>query len=77
MTPQRTEKICILVVDDEAPARQRLIDLLCAESATGTILEAKDGLAAIAAIHERRPDLVFLDVQMPELDGLTVLDRVA
>lgn len=76
MTPPRTERICVLVVDDEAPARHRLMDLLKRESAVGAVLEAADGLAAVAAIEERRPDLVFLDVQMPELDGLEVMDAV-
>jgi two-component system LytT family response regulator len=76
MAPQPTEKICVLVVDDEAPARQRLLDLLRRESFVGTLLEAGDGIAAVKAIEEARPDLVFLDVQMPELDGLGVMDAV-
>jgi len=76
MTPPRAERICVLVVDDEAPARHRLMDLLTREPAVGAVLEAADGLAAVAAIEERRPDLVFLDVQMPELDGLGVMDAV-
>jgi two-component system LytT family response regulator len=76
MVPPRIEGICVLVVDDEAPARQRLVDLLRGEPMVGTILEAKDGVSAVAAIEERRSDLVFLDVQMPELDGLGVMDAV-
>jgi two-component system, LytTR family, response regulator len=70
------EKISVLVVDDEAPARQRLIDLLRAETSVEAIFEADDGLAAVKAIEERKPDLVFLDVQMPELDGLGVMEAV-
>jgi two-component system LytT family response regulator len=77
MTPPRTEKISVLVVDDEAPARQRLIDLLRREPVVETIHEAGDGLSAVASIRDLRPGLVFLDVQMPELDGLGVLDQVA
>jgi two-component system LytT family response regulator len=65
-----------LVTDDEAPARQRLIDLLSKDSQVSSILETTDGMAAVEAIRERRPDLVFLDVQMPELDGLGVVDAV-
>jgi two-component system LytT family response regulator len=76
MIPLRIEKICVLVVDDEAPARQRLIDLLRSEPVATTILEAENGAAAVAAIEDRRPDLVFLDVQMPEMDGLSVMQAV-
>ena len=76
MIPQRIEKICVLVVDDEAPARQRLVDLLRREPVAGTVLEAENGSAAVAAIEDRRPDLGFLDVQMPELDGLGVTEAV-
>ena len=70
------EDICVLVVDDEPPARQRLIDLLRQDGHVAAVLEASDGLAAVAMIERERPDLVFLDVQMPELDGLGVLDAV-
>src|ERR1700722_742517 len=76
MVPSRIEDISVLVVDDEVPARLRLVDLLRQQPAVGTILEAEDGAAAVATIEKRRPDLVFLDVQMPELDGLGVLDHV-
>jgi len=71
-----TERICVLVVDDEAPARQRLVDLLRKDSQVGRILEAADGIAAVQTIQSERPHLVFLDVQMPELDGLGVIDAV-
>ena len=70
------ELITVLVVDDEAPARERLIDLLRKDPLAGNILEAQDGLRAVDAIQGRRPDLVFLDVQMPELGGLGVIDAV-
>lgn len=76
MVPQPIEKISVLVVDDEAPARQRLLDLLRREPFVGTLLEAGNGIAAVKTIEEVRPDLVFLDVQMPELDGLGVMDAV-
>ena len=68
--------VTVLVVDDEAPARQRLVDLLRKEPMAETILEAGNGLEAIDAIGHHRPALVFLDVQMPELDGLGVMDGV-
>ena len=70
------EPIRVLVVDDETPARQRLVDLLHKDAGVGRISEAADGLAAVDLIVTERPDLVFLDVQMPELDGLRVIDAV-
>jgi two-component system LytT family response regulator len=70
------EGIRSLVVDDEAPARQRLTDLLRRDAHVTTVLEASDGLAAVAMIEREQPDLVFLDVQMPELDGLGVIDAI-
>jgi two-component system LytT family response regulator len=68
--------IRVLVVDDEAPARQRLADLLRKDSQVAAILEAADGISAVEAIQSQAPELVFLDVQMPELDGLGVIDAV-
>jgi len=59
-----SDGLCVLVADDEAPARQRIIDLLRRDSRIGTIIEASDGLSAVDIIQNRRPDLLFLDVQM-------------
>lgn len=70
------EQICVLVADDEAPARQRLIDLLRRDAQVGEILEAADGEIAVETIEKAHPELVFLDVQMPELDGLGVIDAI-
>jgi len=76
MSPLRPESIRVLVVDDEAPARQRLVDLLRKDPQIQSIVEAENGLSAVDAIQREGPDLVFLDVQMPELDGLGVIDAV-
>jgi two-component system, LytTR family, response regulator len=62
-----------LVVDDEPLARERLRTLLAAAPDCELAGEAADGAQAIAAIEELHPDLVFLDVQMPEVDGFDVL----
>src|SRR5579871_3303364 len=70
------ENIKVLVVDDEAPARQRLLDLLRRDPQVGTILEACNGEDAVELIEDHHPDLVFLDVQMPELDGLGVIEAI-
>lgn len=73
MLQRASESLCVLVADDETPARQRIIDLLHSDSQVGAILEASDGFAAVEIIQKRKPDLVFLDVQMPELNGLEVI----
>lgn len=73
---QLTERLCVLVVDDEAPARQRLVDLLKKDPQVRIILEAANGRAAVEIIGRETLDLVFLDVQMPELDGLQVIESV-
>ena len=65
-----------MVADDEAPARQRIIDLLRRDSQVAAIIEVADGLSAVEIIQNRKPDLVFLDVQMPELNGLQVIAEV-
>src|SRR5580700_7639165 len=74
--PQPAERIRVLVVDDEAPARQRIIDLLKKDPQVGCVLEAANGKAAVEIIGREALDLVFLDVQMPELDGLQVIETV-
>jgi two-component system LytT family response regulator len=62
-----------LIVDDEAPARRRLRRLLTAEPGVIVAGECGDGNSAVAGIVSMRPDLVFLDVQMPERDGFAVV----
>lgn len=65
-----------LVVDDEAPARRRIRRLLAAEEGIVIVGECGDGTTAIALIESMRPDLVFLDVQMPERDGFEVVKTI-
>ncbi|MGC3982475.1 MAG: LytTR family transcriptional regulator DNA-binding domain-containing protein [Steroidobacteraceae bacterium] len=62
----------VLIVDDEAPARDKLRRWLGEHSACEIVGESSDGLAAAAAIISLRPDVVFLDIQMPGLSGLEV-----
>src|ERR1700753_131404 len=76
MIAPRAKGIRVLVVDDEAPARQRLIDLLDKDAQVEAVLEAGDGQAAVDIIQREAPDLVFLDVQMPQLDGMEVVKAV-
>ena len=63
----------VLIVDDEALARQRVRRLLQSEADVEVVGEAETGRDAVRLIHELQPDLVCLDVQMPELDGFGVL----
>ena len=67
----------VLIVDDEPLAREKLRDLLAGESEFEIVGEAADGLEAVKRIESLRPDLVFLDVKIPELDGFGVLERVS
>ncbi|MEW6130095.1 MAG: LytTR family DNA-binding domain-containing protein [Acidobacteriota bacterium] len=69
-------KLRILIVDDESLAREKLAVLLAEDAEIDIIGECSNGLAAVAAIEERSPDLIFLDVQMPELDGFGVLETI-
>jgi two-component system LytT family response regulator len=66
----------VLVVDDEAPARRKILRLLRQESDVRIVGEAGGAESAIAAIAEHRPDLVFLDVQMPGTDGFGVVQAI-
>ena len=70
------DKIRTLIVDDEPLARQRLRTLLATAPDFEVIGECGDGAEAIAAISERAPELVFLDVQMPGLDGMAVIEEL-
>ena len=65
-----------VIVDDEPLARERLNDLLVPEPDIDVIGEAGTGAGAIDAIEQLRPDLVFLDVQMPGGDGFQVLEAL-
>ncbi len=65
-----------LVVDDEPLARELLCALLARDPECAGVSEATNGAEAVARIRSERPDVVFLDVQMPELDGLGVVEAV-
>jgi two-component system LytT family response regulator len=70
------ERIRTLIIDDEPLARQRVRGLLEADPGVELAGECADGVEAIEVIKSLRPDLVFLDVQMPEVDGFAVLEAL-
>ena len=68
--------ISTIIVDDEKPARDELVFLLKAFPEINIIGQGRNGVEAVALIKEHAPDLVFLDVQMPGLDGFGVLKKL-
>jgi len=65
-----------VIVDDERPARDELAFLLKGLPEINVVAQGKNGLEAVALIKEHNPDLVFLDVQMPGLDGFGVIQKL-
>ena len=76
MSKAETKKLRTIVVDDEELARQVLRELLQAHEEIEVITECRNGLEAVKAVAEHKPDLVFLDVQMPKLTGFDVLELI-
>ena len=72
-----TLKIRALIVDDEPLGRERIRTLLREDAEVDVVGEAGNGHEAAIEIERLRPDLLFLDVQMPEMDGFAVLDAIA
>ncbi len=70
-------KIKTLIVDDEPLARERISSLLAHHAGFEVLAECANGVEALQAITDLQPDLVFLDVQMPELGGFEVLEALA
>ncbi len=68
--------VTVLVADDEPLARRRILRLLRAEPGVEVVAECKGGRSAVEQIRARNPDLVFLDIQMPDLDGFGVIAEV-
>ena len=70
-------KLRVLIADDEPLARERLRRLVARDAELLLATECADGLSAVRALDEQPVDLAFLDVQMPGLDGFSVLERTA
>ena len=66
----------VVIVDDEKLARSLLREYLQEHPDVEIVAECANGLEAVKAVSELKPDLIFLDIQMPRLDGFDVLDLV-
>jgi two-component system LytT family response regulator len=76
MSKPDTKKLRTIVVDDEELARKVMRELLSAHDEIEIVTECRNGLEAVKAVAEHKPDLLFLDVQMPKLTGFDVLELV-
>lgn len=65
-----------IIVDDEPAARAHLARLLAQDAEIEVIAECRNGQEAIEAVNKHRPDLLFLDVQMPQMNGLEAVERI-
>ena len=74
--PTNERKIRVLIVDDEPAARERIRDLLAGQPDAEVAGECGDGREAVEVIEQGRFELVFLDIQMPGMDGFAVVDAV-
>jgi len=72
-----TRKCRAVIVDDEELARRVLRELLRAHNEVEVVAECPNGFEAVKVVAELKPDLLFLDVQMPKLDGFEVLELIA
>ena len=73
MTPEAAKPLRVVIADDELLARQRIEDLLAREPGVEIVGTASNGEEAVQKLRELAPDLVFLDIQMPGMDGFEVL----
>src|SRR5947199_642196 len=71
-----SEPVRVVIVDDEPLARQHVADRLAHEENVQIVGQADNGTDAVDIIRRVHPDVVFLDVQMPGLDGLDVVDTI-
>src|SRR5262245_44827411 len=66
----------VVVVEDEPEVRARIVELASGFAELEVVAECGDGAEAVAAILAHRPDLVLLDIQLPELSGFEVIDAI-
>jgi two-component system LytT family response regulator len=71
------DRLRVLVVDDERPAREKVRRILAGDDGIEAVFEAPDGLRAIELIKSEDPDVVFLDIEMPGVDGFGVVEALS
>ena len=71
-----TRTLRVVIVDDEPPARALLREYLAELGGVEVVAECCDGFAAVAAVSEHDPDLLLLDIQMPQLSGFEVIEAL-
>src|ERR1700727_80152 len=71
-----TSPLRVFVTDDEAPARRKLLRFLTEEPGVVIVGETSNGPDTIAGVQDTKPDLLFLDIQMPGVDGFGVVDAL-
>jgi two-component system, LytTR family, response regulator len=76
MTESVAPRVRVVIADDEPLARQRLLMLLALEEWVEVVADCADGPSAVAAIESLRPDLVFLDVEMPGASGFELIEAI-
>ena len=70
------KKVAVMIVDDEELARHVLRELLQTHPDVEIVAECANGVEAVKAVADRKPDLIFMDVQMPKLTGFDVLELI-
>jgi len=73
---KRELPIDAVIVDDEKLSRQRIRRLLEAHSEVQVVAECRNGYEAVKVVQEQKPDLLFLDIEMPEIDGFAVIEML-
>lgn len=74
--PERSGKIRVLIVDDSATVRQALTEIISSEPDLEVMATASDPYVAVDRIKHEIPDVIFLDIEMPRMDGLTFLRKI-